>query len=166
MTFQIRVEEPRDIDQIYDVIKRAFAPMPFSDGNDQELPNRFRNAGELRLSLVAVQDDAVVGHVAMTEAQHESGEVGWFALGPIAVEPALQRRGIGSALIAEAKRWMNEINARGCILIGDTNYYPRHGFLPSPDHAPLNEPTEYFMVLAMTGDVPSGRFRFHPLFYG
>jgi putative acetyltransferase len=163
--FHIRVEKPQDVDQIYNITKRAFAPMPFADGNDQHLTNRFRDAGELRLSLVAVIGDTVVGHVALTVAQHESGETGWFALGPIAVEPSLQRKGIGSALIAEVKRWLNIANAHGCILVGDTNYYPRHGFELMPDHCPLTEPQEYFMVLKLVQSIPPGRFAFSPLFY-
>ena len=77
----------------------------------------------------------------------------------------MQRQGIGGALIAQAKRWLSGQGARGCILTGDPNYYPRHGFLPAPGHAPEAEPAEYFMVLSLSGPIPDGRFRFHPAFY-
>jgi putative acetyltransferase len=161
----IRLEEPRDITTVQDVIRRAFAPMPFGDDNDQHLTNKFRAAGELSLSLVAEKDGVIVGHVALTPAVHESGAAGWFALGPLAVEPDLQRKGIGTALIAEAKVWLAGRGAAGCIVMGDTNYYPRHGFMPTPESAPPNEPAAYFMVLAMQRQIPPGRFAFHPLFY-
>ena len=85
-------------------------------------------------------------------------------LGPITAEPALQRQGVGGALIAEAKSWLAARGAAGCILTGDPGYYPRHGFLPAPENAPEAEPPEYFMVLALAGDIPPGRFRFHPAF--
>jgi putative acetyltransferase len=124
-----------------------------------------RELGALSLSLVAEHQGEVVGHVALSPVTHESGEAGWFGLGPISVEPALQRQGVGGALIAEAKRWLSDQDARGCILTGDPNYYPRHGFLPAPGHAPEAEPPEYFMVLSLSGGIPDGRFRFHPAFY-
>jgi putative acetyltransferase len=165
MKLLIRTEEPQHIETIQDLIRRAFAPMPFGDNNDQHLTNRFRSAGVLSLSLVAEKEGVIAGHVALTPAVHESGAAGWFALGPLAVEPHLQRRGIGTALIAEAKAWLASRGAAGCIVMGDTNYYPRHGFLPAPETAPVNEPAAYFMVLAMQRQIPPGSFAFHPLFY-
>jgi putative acetyltransferase len=140
--------------------------MPFADGSDQHLTNKFRAAGALQLSLVAEMDNKIAGHVALTPATHESGAARWFGLGPLAVEPDLQRKGIGTKLIAEAKAWLAGRGAAGCIVLGDTNYYPRHGFISTPESAPVNEPAEHFMVLAMQAQIPSGRFSFHPLFYG
>jgi len=108
--YSIRPEEPRDYASIYDLTKRAFAPMPFAGGDEQDLIDALRRAGALALSLVAEQQSAIVGHVALSPVTHESGEDGWFGLGPISVEPALQRQGLGGALIAEAK---TRLKARG-----------------------------------------------------
>lgn len=124
-----------------------------------------RDLGALSLSLAAEHQGEVVGHIALSPVTHESGAAGWFGLGPISVEPALQRQGVGGSLIAEAKRWPSDQDARGCILTGDPNYYPRHGFLPAPQHAPEAEPPEYLMVLSLAGTLPAGRFRFHPAFH-
>ena len=161
---QIRPEVATDAPAIFDLTRRAFATMPFAAGDEQVLIGVLRDLGALSLSLVAEHQGAVVGHVALSPVTHESGEAGWFGLGPISVEPALQRQGVGGALIAEARRWLSDQDARGCILTGDPNYYPRHGFLPAPGHAPEAEPAEYFMVLSLSGGIPDGRFRFHPAF--
>ena len=161
----IRPEEPSDHRAIFEVTRRAFAPMAFAAGDEQNLINVLRDEGALSLSLVAEQQGTVVGHVALSPATHESGEDGWYGLGPISVEPALQRQRIGGMLISQAKAWLKSRNARGCILVGDTRYYPRHGFLPSPTHTPEKEPPEYFMVLTLDGPTPAGRFSFHPAFY-
>lgn len=161
----IRPEEPRDHRAIYDVTKRAFAPMPFAAGDEQNLIGVLRDVGALSLSLVAEQRRKVVGHVALSPVTHESGEDGWFELGPISVGTTLQRKGVGAMLISDAKAWMSARSARGCILVGDTNYYSRHGFLPSPAHTPDKEPPEHFMVLTLGYPIPAGRFSFHPAFY-
>ena len=162
---RIRPEVEADHPAIFDLTRRAFAPMRFAAGDEQALIRILRDLGALSLSLVAEHQGEVVGHVALSPVTHESGEAGWFGLGPISVEPALQRQGVGGALIAEARRWLSDQAARGCILTGDPNYYPRHGFLPAPGHAPEAEPPEFFMVLSLAGDIPAGRFRFHPAFH-
>lgn len=165
MDILIRREEPTDFGAIYDVTKRAFATMPFAAGDEQGLINVLRDEGALSLSLVAEHKEKVVGHVALSPVTHESGEEGWFGLGPISVDPAMQKKGIGGQLMAEAKAWMTTRKARGCILVGDPNYYTRHGFVLAPANTPDKEPPEFFMVLQITGIAPAGRFSFHPAFH-
>ncbi|MFM9865485.1 MAG: GNAT family N-acetyltransferase [Micropepsaceae bacterium] len=164
MDIRIRIEHLEDRRAIFELTKRAFAPMPFADGDEQELIDKLRDAGALSLSAVAELDDAIAGHVALSPAAHESGEMGWYTLGPISAEPALQRKGIGRALIAFAQEWMSQCGARGCILTGNPAYYSRFGFEPAPGNAPADAPPEFFMVWLLKGAVPSGRFRFHPVF--
>ena len=164
MPMLIRPEQATDREAIFQLTKRAFAPMPFAAGDEQELVDVLRDAGALSLSLVAERDGQVIGHLALSPATHVSGDGRWFGLGPISVEPAHQRKGLGGALIAEAKAWLHARTAHGVILVGDPNYYARHGFLAAPAHVPENEPAEYFMVLSMIGEIPVGRFSFHPAF--
>lgn len=165
MTIRIRPERSSDHAVIYALTQRAFAPMPFAAGNEQDLVDALRNAGALSLSLVAERDGEILGHVALSPAAHDSGEEGWFGLGPISVEPAHQRSGIGAALIAEAKTWLRARAAHGCILVGDPGYYSRHGFHAAPEHVPIDEPAVYFMAAPLAGRIPPGRFSFHPAFY-
>ena len=166
MNTLIRLEEATDREAIFLLTKRAFAPMPFAAGDEQELVNALRDAGVLSLSLVAEQDGQIIGHLALSPATHIGGGNGWFGLGPISVEPAHQRKGLGGALIAEAITWLRARGASGVILTGDPNYYARQGFRSAPAHAPEDEPAEYFMVLPLAGAVPAGRFGFHPAFSG
>ena len=163
MDIRIRIEHLEDRRAIFDLAKRAFAPMPYADGDEQELIDKLRDAGALSLSAVAVIDNAIVGHVALSPAAHESGEMGWYTLGPISAEPALQRRGIGRGLIAFAKTWVSEHAARGCILTGNPAYYSRFGFESAPRNAPTDAPPAFFMVWPLNGACPPGRFRFHPV---
>ncbi len=166
MQITTRPETPHDHHVIYDITKRAFAPMPFSAGNEQVLINNFRDAGALSISLVAEVNGHVRGHVAFTPASAADGTRPWFALGPIAVEPAFQRHGIGKALIYAGLRQLEKLNAAGCVVVGDTNYYLRFGFALSPDCCPPDEPPEHFMLLPMRNKTPKAIISFHPLFYG
>ena len=124
LPIRIRPEDERDRPAIHDLTRRAFAPKAFASGDEQDLIDALRRLGALSLSLVAELEGRVVGHLALSPVTHESGAEGWFGLGPISAEPALQRQGVGGALIAEAKSWLAARGAAGCILTGDPGYYP------------------------------------------
>ena len=164
MEILIRPERLEDYDAIYDVTKRAFAPMPYADGDEQELIGRFRDAGVLALSLVAEKDGKVVGQITFTPAFAADGSTGWFALGPVSAEPGLKHQGIGSQLIQAGIAWLKEQNAAGCILIGNPAYYSRFGFLPFPDLTPPGMPSEYYQILPLGIAEPGTVVGFHPLF--
>jgi putative acetyltransferase len=161
----IRLEHADDHAAIYEVTKRAFEPMPFSDGDEQELIGRFREAGVLALSLVAEMDSAVVGQITLTPAFAADGSPGWFALGPIAVAPEFQSKKIGGNLMDAAIAWLREQDAAGCVLVGNPAYYGRFDFKPYPALAPKGEPAEYYQILPLRVQEPSVVVGFHPLFY-
>lgn len=120
-------------------------------------------------ALVA-DDDDVVGHVQLSRAWLGDAEI--LALGPIAVEPARQRQGVGTALVAAA---LHEARARGeraVILLGDPDYYGKRGFEPAGRHgvpSPFTEfPEEYsehFQIAILDPSYrPAGATRWHPAF--
>ncbi len=166
MDVHIRSERHEDHAAIHDVTKRAFAPMPFSDGDEQELIGRFRDAGVLALSLVAEKDGAVVGQISFTPAFAKDASPGWYALGPVSVEPQFKHQGIGSMLIRAGIDWLRDQDAAGCILVGNPDYYRRFGFHLFPALAPANEPAEYFQILPLRVASPAVMVGFHSLFYG
>ena len=126
----IRPERERDAPEIRELTERAFRPMAFSDGTEPAVIDRLRERGELALSLVAESQRSVVGHVAFSAATvGESRETGWYALGPVAVDPSLQRTGIGTALIERGLDELRDREARGVVLVGDPAYYRRFGFV-------------------------------------
>ncbi len=166
MTIVIRPETPADQAAIHDITKRAFAPMEYADGNEQDLIDRFREAGALAISLVAELDDMVVGQVTFTKAFAADGSTGYYALGPVAVEPELQGQHIGSKMIKAGLAMLRERDAAGCVLTGDPAYYSRFGFRAFPDLCPEGEPAEYFQLLPLRVTEPDCVIAFHPLFHG
>ncbi len=162
----IRPERASDYSAIHDVTKRAFKPMPYADGDEQLLPDRFRRGGALALSLVAEVDGVVIGQLTLTPAFAADGSPGWYALGPISVDPPHQSNGIGGQLIAAAIAWMREQHAAGCVLVGNPAYYSRFGWRGFPALAPEGEPPEFYQILPLGEAEPATIVRFHPLFYG
>jgi putative acetyltransferase len=166
MELNIRPEAPGDYDAIYDLTKRAFAPMPYAGGDEQDLINQLRNAGALAISLVAEHEGRIVGHVAFSPAFPADGSEGWYALGPVSAEPELKHQGIGSAIINTGLSLLRERGAAGCVLVGNPAYYSRFGFLPYPALCPAGEPAEFFQILPLATKKPDVVVGFHPLFHG
>lgn len=128
----VRAERPGDSNAIHDVIEAAFAGATHASGTEAAIVAALRAAGVLSLSLVAEEKGKIVGHVAFSPVAVEDGAVGWFGLGPVAVRPDRQRRGIGDALIAEGLGRLKAAEAAGCVVLGDPAYYGRFGFSHDP----------------------------------
>ena len=79
------------------------------------------------LSFVAVEDGRVVGTVRLWEVA-AGPACSALLLGPLAVDPAHRRRGIGSALMRHALRAAARRGHRAVLLVGDAPYYGRFGF--------------------------------------
>ncbi|NND89451.1 MAG: N-acetyltransferase, partial [Granulosicoccus sp.] len=104
----IRREQADDHHAIHRLTTDAFAGQSYSDGTEPAIVDGLRAAGDLTLSLVAVKNDAVVGHVAFSPVRIGESNSDWYGLGPISVKPDLQRNGIGSALIIEGLRLLED----------------------------------------------------------
>lgn len=162
---EVRAEQAGDAKAIYGLTERAFAPMPFSDGNEQDLVNMLRDHAALTISLVAKREDEIVGHIAFSPAFPEDGSAGWFALGPVSVEPESQKKGVGSQLIRKGLNMLRERKAKGCILVGNPSYYKRFGFEVAPESCPDGEPSEYYQMISFHGEKPAQVVDFHKLFH-
>lgn len=129
----IRAERPSDVDAIRAVHTEAFASasrgVPVEVGLVDAL--RASDAWLPALSLVAIDDGTVVGHVVCTRA-HVAGQP-VLALGPIGVLPARQRSGVGTALMDAVLAAADAAGEPLVALLGHLDYYPRFGFRPSAD---------------------------------
>jgi putative acetyltransferase len=162
----IRPEQPADAAAIRALTTEAFAAAPHSSGTEAAIIDGLRAAGALTLSLVAVEDSEIVGHVAFSPVTIDGAERGWFGLGPVSVRPDRQRGGVGSELIRDGLQRLREIGAGGCVLLGDPGYYGRFGFAADPALVLEGVPPEYFMRLAFGAGVPAGTVRYHAAFDG
>ena len=159
---EIRPEQPSDVAAIRQLTKAAFAPMAYSSQTEAEIVDALRQANALTISLVAVEDGDVIGHVAFSPVTIDGGDQGWYGLGPVSVWPHRQNEGIGSKLIRDGLSRLTDIGARGCVVLGDPGYYKRFGF--ENDDALIFDgaPAEYFMLLRFDGGpLPTGKVDYH-----
>jgi putative acetyltransferase len=162
----IRPETPADVAAIDVLTARAFAGAPYSDGSESLIIRRLREAGRLAVSLIAERGEIVVGHVAVSPVSISDRSTGWYGLGPISVEPSIQRSGVGSMLMRAALHRLRELNASGCVVLGNPAYYSRFGFAMQPGLVYPGPPAEHFMATSFSARYPSGQVTYHSAFSG
>jgi len=125
----VRPERPGDEAAIDSIHAAAFGRR-----GEAELVRALRGEEPSYLGLLATTAAGEpVGHVAFSAVSIEGPGPPFRALGlaPLAVLPAAQNRGIGSAL---SRAGLPACAARGAVLafvLGHPSYYPRFGFRPA-----------------------------------
>ncbi len=154
---EIRPEQPADAEAIHDVNAQAFGRV-----EEAVLIDILRKRGAVTLSLVAVEGKQVVGHVLFTpitiESQHSHAPA--LGLGPVAVLPSHQRKGIGSALISTGLEHCRSAGHDAVVVLGSPDYYPRFGFVQAHlcgIRFEQDVPQEVFMVLELQPGALAGR---------
>lgn len=156
----VRREGPGDVGSIRDVHRAAFGG---GEPVEAGLVDALRaDAGWLpHLSLVAVRDGELVGHVVATRAR--VGDVPALGVGPLGVVPAAQGRGVGRALMYALLGAAQARDETIVGLLGEPAYYGRFGFVAATDVG-ITPPDpgwgRYFQVLVAGGPSSTGPFRY------
>ena len=130
----IRLEAPGDEPGV-----RAVELAAFSGPEEAEIVDRIRaEAPDGWQSLVAVDGDgSIVGHLLLSPCIVEDGEgvpvATVLAVGPVAVVPAVQFRGVGASLMYAAMSLAMARAVPALVLLGHAGYYPRFGFESARD---------------------------------
>lgn len=126
-TIKVRPELPEDIPAIRQVHEAAFPTKLEAD-----LVDLCRQRSRVILSLVALREGNLVGHVLFTEVTLEPPHPGWrgLGIGPIAVLPEHQGEGIGSHLMTIGLEMCRSNGIDFVVLLGDPRYYTKFGFIP------------------------------------
>ena len=88
---------------------------------------------EPRLSLVAIRNQKIAGHILFTKANIRQSPISVSAsiLAPLAVHPEAQATGVGSLLIKEGLSRLKKNGVDLVFVLGHPDYYPRSGFTPA-----------------------------------
>lgn len=114
----------------------ALYPDAFPDEDLLPLLRELSQEGPAVLSLVGIIESSLVGHIVFTTCS-VTGSIDKVALlGPLAVAPAWQRKGIGKAIVSTGLKWLENDNVTYVCVLGDPAYYSRFGFKPETHVAP------------------------------
>ena len=163
----IRLETPEDIESIHCVNEQAFG-----QENESKLIEKLRNRGVLTISLVAIQDGEIVGHIAFSPVvlESECSSFEAIVLAPMAVLPTYQRKGIGSQMVRAGLEECYRLGHEIVVVLGHPDYYPRFGFVPARPKGidcEFEAPDEAWMVLELQEGALAGRsgtVKFQPEF--
>lgn len=165
----IRQEDKNDFIRIRDVVKSAFATAQHSDGDEHNLVDRIRASEEYipQLSLVAIKNGSIVGHLMMSKIT--LGLRHAVAIAPLSVHPDFQKSGIGRLLIEEAHRKAREMGYTCCVVLGHPGYYSKFGYVRASSfgiYPPFDVPDECYMVCPFVpaGTLPCGTVRYSAAF--
>lgn len=164
----VRPEVPSDAAAVYELNRRAF-------GCDDEarLVEALRGTADI-VSLVADLRGEVVGHILFTPVTigGQPGPPRALGLGPMAVLPELQNRGIGSRLVRAGLDAARRAGYEVVVVVGHPAFYPRFGFMPASRKGLRCEyavPDEAFMVTELEPAALRGRsgiVQYLPVFSG
>ena len=157
----IREEGPKDIGEVRKLNEKTFM-QAFGQASEANVIDSLRENCANILSLVAVQDDQVVGHIFFSPVKIDGDKViEGTGLGPMAVLPELQRQGIGSQLVQAGIEILKGRGHPFIIVLGHPEYYPRFGFQASLVHSGIRSqwegvPDEAFMILILNDEAMFG----------
>ncbi|MDX1396297.1 MAG: N-acetyltransferase [Gemmatimonadota bacterium] len=145
MTLEIRPERDADRAGVRSVNRAAF-----ETPQEADIVDALRRDVTPIVSLVAVEGAQIVGHIMFSPVGLDpAADSTLMGLGPMAVLPARQRSGIGSALVGAGLERCRELGCDGVVVLGHPAYYPRFGFVPASRYGLRCEydvPPEVFMA--------------------
>jgi putative acetyltransferase len=153
---QIRAEKTPDRAGIRSVILAAFAPR----SKEADLVEALREAGQATISLVAISDGQLAGHVLFSPVSLTPAVPNLRGLGlaPLAVKPELQRQGIGSRLAMRGIEVARGADYDYLVVLGAPKYYGRFGFRAGSSFGLENEyrAQDEFMALELRAGALAG----------
>ncbi len=127
-SYEIRPQRPHDLALLDPLLDRTFGPDRLA-----------RTVYRLREGLAPVPElcfAAVDQHGGLLASLRFwpicIAEIPAILLGPLPVEPALQGRGMGRALVAHGLAEARANGHRICVVVGEPEYYRPYGFVNAP----------------------------------
>lgn len=147
---KIREERQEDYNAIKEVNDKAF-----NQPQEGMIIEKIRKSGTEILSLVAVIEDKIVGHILFSTVKIENYPdlKDGMGLAPMAILPEHQKQGIGSLLIKEGIERLKMKSVPYIVVLGHEHYYPKFGFETASKYSIKCQwdgvPDEAFMVMIL-----------------
>ena len=148
----VRPERQDDIAAV-----RAVNEAAYGQHAEAEIVDAIRERCASAVSLVALEADRIVGHILFSPVRVFGKKASFpgMGLGPMAVVPERQRRGIGSLMVRAGIEAVRERRCPFIVVLGHPGYYPRFQFVPASQHGLTSQwpsvPDAAFMVRVLDG---------------
>jgi predicted N-acetyltransferase YhbS len=151
MSITIRPEREADVLAIRELTVAAFQKSELGYHGEAEIIERLRAGCPEILSLVAEENERIVGHILFSPVQipDEGRTASGMGLAPMCVAPAFQSQGIGSRLVEKGLELLAEKACPFVVVLGHPAFYARFGF----------EPAIGFGITCEFPGIPEGVFR-------
>ena len=175
MTIEIRPESPNLFREVEALVREAFWNVYAPGCTEHYLLHVMRRSPNFvcELSLVVLEDKAIVGQIAFTRdwiACDDGQNRQVLTLGPLSVHPAHQRKGIGKSLIERACAKACDMGFAAVLLCGDPLYYARAGFEPAQKYGVRTQDDQFMDALQIRAlaiemlSACAGRYFVDPIF--
>ena len=154
---EIRKEHPKDYEGVRIVNDQAFG-----QPEEGRIVNKIYESCKEIVSLVAVSDNIIIGHIFFSPATIETPTdlIKGMALAPMSVLPEFQNKGIGSMLVKEGLRIIRNMSYPFVIVLGHEKFYQRFGFQHASNYGLKCQwedvPDDAFMVMIIDKIVMEG----------
>ena len=171
----IRNEKETDYREVEELVREAFWNLYVPGCDEHFILHNLRNSSDFipELDFVAEKDGRIVGQIVYTRGRIEYPESGGqevICFGPVSVLPALQKQGIGSALIIHSTDIAERMGFPAVCIYGDPRYYSRFGFRSAEKYELKTADGKFAVALQVLElqdgamDYRSGRFIETPAF--
>jgi putative acetyltransferase len=144
----IRPFKPADRPGVLDLTTRAF-----KQPDEAKIIQQLERDGDVWLEVVGELDGKIVGHILFYVLPVRN-KLGAMGLGPMSVDPKVQNKGIGTALVNFGLKEAKDANVPLVFVLGHEKYYPRFGFSV--------EATKEFETIYKGPHFMAVRFRYGP----
>ena len=133
MNISIRLEEENDFKIVEHMTREAFWDL-YKPGCDEHLiVHKIRKVPAFvkELNFIAYEKDRIVGNIIYSRAKvvnEENKDFEVLCMGPFAVLPSDQKKGIGSLLLKHSIEEARQLGYKAIIIFGNPDYYQRFGF--------------------------------------
>jgi predicted N-acetyltransferase YhbS len=139
MEILIQRTKPKDFQITENITREAFWNLYNPGCSEHFILHKLRESKSYveGLDLIAIHKGELTGHIISTKAKvidAKGNEHMVLCVGPFAVSPNLQRKGIGAKLIKQSITKASEMGFSGMILFGNPNYYHRVGFVNAQNY--------------------------------
>jgi putative acetyltransferase len=152
----LREERPDDAAAVRRVHEEAFGTTEEAD-----LAEMLSDSDQALLSFVALDDAGVIGHILFSPVTVGDADDLWaMGLGPMAVAPQHQQRGVGSALVRHGLEACRAAGYDAVVVLGWPTFYQRFDFVSASTFGltcEFDSPDEAFMAIELRPGALRGR---------